>query len=183
MTLDWRLSGLALGLVFFVAVLLVKPIGVSTEFAIFDGILWDLADPAVVTQTADGYTSTNPYLDNSHGEYAELVSNPMNYNFVFVIAMIFGGFISAFARGGIGAEERRMPALWRANFGDSTLKRYAVALLGGFIALYGARMAGGCTSGHMMSGLMQTSLSAYIFVLGTFATAVPTAMLLYRKEP
>ncbi|WP_300643307.1 YeeE/YedE thiosulfate transporter family protein [uncultured Helicobacter sp.] len=28
-------------------------------------------------------------------------------------------------------------------------------MLGGFLLLYGARMAGGCTSGHMMSGIMQ----------------------------
>jgi len=182
MTLDWRLGGLALGLVFFLAVLLVKPIGVSTQFVIFDGILWDAVNPAVVTQTDDGFTSTNAYLAKSGGKYAKSVSNPLNYSFVFVLAMVVGGALSAWLRGGIGAAERRMPALWQANFGDGAFKRYAAAFVGGFIVLYGARLAGGCTSGHMMSGMMQTAVSGYLFAAGAFAAAVPTALMLYKEE-
>ena len=60
--------------------------------------------------------------------------------------------------------------------------RYAVAFAGGFVVLYGARLAGGCTSGHMMSGMMQTALSGYIFAAGAFAAAVPVAMMMYKKE-
>ncbi|MEP3048650.1 MAG: YeeE/YedE thiosulfate transporter family protein [Roseibium sp.] len=182
MTLDWKTGGLALGLVFFLAVLLVKPIGVSTQFVILDGILWDAANPAVVTATDDGYTSTNAYLAKSGGKYAKSVANPLNYSFLFVLAMLVGGAVSAWMRGGIGSQERGIPALWRANFGDSTLKRYAATFIGGFIVLYGARLAGGCTSGHMMSGMMQTSISGYIFAAGAFAAAIPTALLLYREE-
>lgn len=75
-----------------------------------------------------------------------------------------------------------MPALWRANFGDGSLnKRYLVAFIGGFLVLYGARLAGGCTSGHMMSGMMQTAVSGYIFAAGAFAAAVPVAILMYKK--
>ena len=47
---------------------------------------------------------------------------------------------------------------------------------------YGAGLAGGCTSGHMMSGMMQTAISGYIFAAGAFAAAVPTAILMFRKE-
>lgn len=182
MTLDWKIGGLALGLVFFLAVLLVKPIGVSTQFVILDGVLWDAVNPAVVTQTTDGFASTNAYLDKSGGKYAKAVSNPLNYSFVFVLAMVIGGALSAWARGGISAAERRTPALWQANFGDSPLKRYAAAFIGGFIVLYGARLAGGCTSGHMMSGMMQTAVSGYLFAAGAFAAAVPTALMLYKEE-
>lgn len=182
MTLDWRIGGLALGLVFFLAVLLVKPIGVSTQFVILDGIAWDAVNPAVVTETAEGYTSTNAYLAKSDGKYAKNVANPLNYSFVFVLAMLIGGALSAWLRGGIGSDERRVPELWRANFGDSAIKRYAAAFVGGFIVLYGARLAGGCTSGHMMSGMMQTALSGYLFAAGAFAAAVPTALMLYREE-
>ena len=182
MTLNWKTGGVLLGLVFFLAVLLVKPIVVSTQFVILDGILWNAADSGVVTQAEEGYTSTNAYLAKSDGKYAKAVANPLNYSFLFVIAMAVGGFLSAMARGGIGRDERTMPALWRANFGDAPWKRYAVAFLGGFIVLYGARLAGGCTSGHMMSGMMQTSLSGYIFAAGAFAAAIPVAMILYRKE-
>ena len=178
MTLDWRLGGLALGLVFFAAVALVKPIGVSTQFVVMDGILWNAVDGAAVTQTAEGFTSENAYL----GKYAASVANPLNYGLLFVLAMAVGGALSALARGGVGRHERHVPALWRANFGDSRFLRYAAAFVGGFVVLYGARLAGGCTSGHMMSGMMQTALSGYVFAAGAFLAAVPTAMLLYRED-
>ncbi|GAA6164953.1 YeeE/YedE thiosulfate transporter family protein [Pelagimonas sp. KU-00592-HH] len=183
MVLNWKTGGVLLGFVFFLAVLLVKPIGVSTQFVILDAIVADAVNPELITQTEDGaYTSTNEYLAKSKGKYAKNASNPLNYSFVFVIAMMLGAFLSAMARGGISKEERKLPAIWYANYGDTPMKRYAVAFLGGFIVLYGARLAGGCTSGHMMSGMMQTSLSGYVFAAGAFAAAVPVAMMMYRKE-
>ncbi len=183
MLMDWKIGGVALGVVFFLAVLLVKPIGVSTQFVILDGIAWNAVDSSVITQTEDGkYTSTNPYLAKSHGKYAKHAANPLNYSFVFVIAMVLGAAASALSRGRESAEERSVPEIWRANFGDSKAKRYAAAFVGGFIVLYGARLAGGCTSGHMMSGLMQTSLSGYLFTLGAFGAAIPTALIMYKRS-
>ncbi|MBT2130727.1 YeeE/YedE thiosulfate transporter family protein [Aliiroseovarius lamellibrachiae] len=181
MTLNWKLGGLALGAVFFLAVLLVKPIGVSTQFVILDGIIGDAVSTELVTKTDDGYTSTNAYLAKSSGKYAKSVANPLNYSFVFVVAMMLGAFASMKARGGNGSDENRLPAIHYANFGDTPVKRYAIAFVGGFIVLYGARLAGGCTSGHMMSGMMQTALSGYIFAVGAFAAAIPVAMMMYRK--
>lgn len=182
MSLNWKTGGLLLGLVFFLAVLLVKPIGVSTQFVILNGVVADAVSPALVTQTAEGFTSTNDYLAKSGGKYAKAVSNPLNYGFVFVLAMALGGFLSVRARGGLEQAEKTIPALWRANFGDSPAKRYAAAFAGGFIVLYGARLAGGCTSGHMMSGMMQTSLSGYIFALGAFGAAIPVSLMMFKKE-
>ena len=185
MPMNWKMGGLLLGAVFFAAVLLVKPIGVSTQFVILDGILWNAVDPSVVVESAEaksGYASPNAYLNKSGGKYARSVANPLNYSFVFVIAMILGAALSAALRGGVPTAERHMPAIWRANFGDSVLKRYAAAFLAGFIVLYGARLAGGCTSGHMMSGMMQTSVSGYIFAAGAFLAGIPIALYLFRKE-
>ncbi len=182
MSLDWKLGGILLGLVFFAAVALVKPIGVSTQFVILDGLIADAVNPALVTQTDEGWTSSNAYLAKSNGKYAKAIANPLNYSFVFVFAMALGGFASARLRGGIGREERMLPALWRANHGATPWARYAVAFLGGFIVLYGARLAGGCTSGHMMSGMMQTAVSGYIFAAGAFAAAIPVSLMLYAKE-
>lgn len=181
MTLNWKIGGVALGLVFFLAVLLVKPIGVSTQFVILDGIIADVVNPELVTKADDGYTSTNAYLAKSGGKYAKSVANPLNYSFIFVIAMMVGAFLSAMMRGGNGADENKLPAIHYANFGDTPIKRYAIAFIGGFVVLYGARLAGGCTSGHMMSGMMQTALSGYIFAAGAFAAAVPVAMMMYKK--
>lgn len=182
MSLNWKTGGVLLGLVVFLAILLVKPIGVSTQFVILDGIVADAINPEIVTAVDDGYTSTNAYLAKSEGKYAKSVANPLNYSFVFVIAMMIGGFLSVAARGGIAAQDRRVPALWRANFGDNPAKRYFAAFLGGFVVLYGARLAGGCTSGHMMSGMMQTAISGYLFTAGAFAAAIPVSMLMFRRE-
>lgn len=33
----------------------------------------------------------------------------------------------------------------------------------------------------MMSGMMQTALSGYVFAAGAFLAAIPTAMLIYRR--
>jgi uncharacterized membrane protein YedE/YeeE len=182
MTLDWKIGGVALGFVFFFAVLLVKPIGVSTQFVILDGIVGDAVNAELVVQTEEGgYTSTNAYLAKSNGKYAKNVSNPLNYSFIFVLAMVLGAVGSGFTRKRETDDESGVPAVWKANFGDNKWKRYAVAFAGGFVVLYGARLAGGCTSGHMMSGMMQTSISGYIFTLGVFGAAIPTAMLMFRK--
>jgi len=183
--LPWKAGGLLLGLVFFIAVLLVKPIGVSTQFVILDGVLWDAAAPTVVVPSEEaksGYTSTNPYLDKSGGKYAKDVANPLNYSFVFVIAMMVGAFVSAILRGGVARDQRAMPPVWRANFGDSVGKRYFATFIAGFLVLFGARLAGGCTSGHMMSGMMQTAVSGYIFSAGAFLIGIPAALYLFRKE-
>ena len=178
MALSWKAGGLLLGIVFFAAVLLVKPIGVSTQFVVADGLLWSTVDANAVTQTAEGWTSTSAYLS----KYAKNIAEPLNYSLVFVIALMVGAGLSSWLRQGVNVSERTAPALWRVNFGDSTVQRYLVTFLGGFVVLYGARLAGGCTSGHMMSGLMQTATSGYVFTLAAFAAAIPTAMLLYRSE-
>lgn len=183
--LPWKVGGFLLGLVFFAAVLLVKPIGVSTQFVVFDGILWDAVDPAVVTPSEEaksGFTSTNAYLDKSGGKYAKSVAEPLNYGFVFVIAMMGGALISAVLRGGVPKRERAMPEVWRSNFGGSAPLRYLATFAAGFLVLFGARLAGGCTSGHMMSGMMQTSLSGYMFAAGAFLAGIPLAIYLFPKE-
>lgn len=185
MILSWQKGGLLLGLVFLAAVLLVKPIGVSTQFVILDGILWNAVDSQVVVkspETKSGYKSPNAYLNKSGGKYAKSVANPINYSFVFALAIIAGAALSALMRGGVAREQRVMPDIWRANFGASPWKRYLATFVSGFIVLYGARLAGGCTSGHMMSGMMQTAVSGYIFTAGVFLTGIPTAILLFKKE-
>jgi len=185
MNLSWKWGGVALGLVFLAAVIFVKPIGVSTQFVIFDGILWNGVNSSVVVESTDtktGYASPNAYLNASGGKYAKSVANPLNYSFVFVLAMVAGAALSGLLRGGVSRAEREMPRIWRDNYGDSTIKRYAMAFLAGFVVLYGARLAGGCTSGHMMSGMMQTAISGYLFSAGAFAVGIPVAILMFKRE-
>lgn len=184
--LNWFKGGLLLGAAFLLAVAFVKPIGVSTQFVIADGIIWNLFSDTVVQEDPDsksGYASPNAYLNKSGGKYAKNVANPMNYSFVFVIAMVAGAFLSSRMGGPRPtAQDRTAPEVWRNRFGDSPAARYATVFFAGVVVLFGARLAGGCTSGHMMSGMMQTSLSGYLFAAGAFAAAVPAAILIYKRK-
>ena len=46
--------------------------------------------------------------------------------------------------------------------------------------VYGARLAGGCTSGHGISGTLQLAVSSWIAVICFFVGGIVTALLLYR---
>lgn len=184
--LNWFKGGIFLGLVFLFAVFLVKPIGVSTQFVILDGIIWNVFSENLIDDSADsktGYSSKNAYLNKSGGKYAKNVANPSNYSFVFVLSMVLGTFLSAKTKGPNPTEaDRTAPEVWRNKFGEQGFKRYLATFAGGTLVLFGARLAGGCTSGHMMSGMMQTSISGYIFALGAFLAAVPIAVIIFGRD-
>lgn len=181
---DWKRSGFALGFLFLLAVVIIKPIGVSTQFVIADGIIWQqLSDTLVVADESSksGYSSPNAYINKSGGKYAKNIAQPVNYSFIFVLAMIAGGFVAArLKRPDISSPGA--PEVWQYHGKKSKVKTFLYAFLGGAIALFGARLAGGCTSGHMMSGMMQTAMSGYLFAAGAFPAAVITAIVLYRKK-
>lgn len=184
--LNWFKGGLLLGAAFLLAVAFVKPIGVSTQFVIADGIMWNLFSDSLVQkdpESKSGYGSPNAYLNKSGGKYAKNVANPVNYSFVFVVAMVAGALLSSRLGGPRPTTpDKSAPEVWRERFGESPGLRYVTVFFAGFVVLFGARMAGGCTSGHMMSGMMQTSLSGYLFAMGAFAVAVPTAVFVYKRQ-
>jgi hypothetical protein len=182
---DWIRGGAWLAAAFIAALLLVKPIGVSTQYVIADGLIWSLFDENLVTSTDEGYTSTNAYLAKSGGKYAEAVANPWTYGFVFVLAIPFGAFLSARLMKpnsrNVTETNPWLPRIAQAAE-QGVAQRALLAFGGGFLTLFGARLAGGCTSGHMMSGISQTAVSGYLFAAGVFATAVPVALWLYRRR-
>ena len=75
----------------------------------------------------------------------------------------------------------QMPALWQNRFGDRPKLRLVHAFVGGFLLLFGSRIAGGCTSSHIISGMSQLAVSGMLFAAAVFAAGIPTALLLYRK--
>lgn len=182
---DWIRGGAWLAAAFIAALLLVKPIGVSTQYVIADGLIWSLFDENLVTSTDEGYTSTNAYLAKSGGKYAEAVASPWTYGFVFVLAIPFGAFLSARLMKpnsrNVTETNPWLPRIAQAAE-QGVAQRALLAFGGGFLTLFGARLAGGCTSGHMMSGISQSAVSGYLFAAGVFATAVPVALWLYRRR-
>jgi uncharacterized membrane protein YedE/YeeE len=184
--LNWFKGGILLGAAFLFAVAFVKPIGVSTQFVITDGIVWNLFSDAVVQKdpgSKSGYSSPNAYLNKSGGKYAKSVANPINYSFIFVLAMVAGAFLSSRLGGSRPTElDRSAPEVWRQRFGQNSTFRYVTVFFAGLLVLFGSRLAGGCTSGHMMSGMMQTSLSGYLFAFGAFAAGIPAAVMVYKRN-
>lgn len=190
---NWKVGGIILGLTFFMALFLIKPIGVSTQFSITAGMAESVVDQQLIYEDGNhktGYGSTNAYYDKSEGKIAQSIAKPMNYSYVFVLAMVLGGFISARTikkrtpeQTGEDEQMRRTsPQIFRETISTKPAVRYAMVFVGGLVSLFGARLAGGCTSGHMMSGISQTALSGMVFAAVVFATAIPTALLVYRKR-
>ncbi|MBN2242542.1 MAG: YeeE/YedE family protein [Acidobacteria bacterium] len=182
---SWLKSGFALGLCFLLAVILVKPIGVSTQFVILDGMIASVFNRNLVFKdeaSESGYASSNAYLNKSGGKYAKSVANPLNYSFLFVLAMLLGGIIGGIVhRRKTKHPIRQTPEFHQRRFMNAAVLRYVLAFVGGIVVLWGARMAGGCTSGNMMSGIMQTAVSGYFFAAATFIVAIPVAIFIYRK--
>ncbi len=69
-----------------------------------------------------------------------------------------------------------IPTGWRRYKNSSVLSRIVWSFIAGFIMIIGARLAGGCTSGHFMSGMSQLAISSM-----TFGTVVLIALLVTGK--
>ena len=72
---------------------------------------------------------------------------------LFLIGTFLGSALSVLASRTFRWE--KVPATWAQQFGSSAPKRLLAAFCGGVIIMFGARMAGGCTSGHGISGSLQ----------------------------
>lgn len=61
----------------------------------------------------------------------------------------------------------------------SNIKTLAILIIGGILVGFGARYAGGCTSGHAISGLSNLQLPSLIAVVGFFIGGLIMVHLLY----
>lgn len=65
------------------------------------------------------------------------------------------------------------------NLKNSTPKAISILLIGGLLVGFGARYAGGCTSGHAISGLSNLQLPSLIAVIGFFIGGIIMIFLLF----
>ena len=182
---NWIKGAVVLGFSFFIAILLVKPIGVSTQFSVLSGIVHTVVDSDVIVEDSSretGYKSSNAYYDKSEGKLAKAIKNPLNYDFIFVLSIPVGGYLGylLFSRKKKNEEDNDVESCSLDDNKKGFIEKYALSFIGGFLLLFGARMADGCTSGHMMSGMMQGSISGYVFAISVFATAIPTAIIVKK---
>ena len=97
---------------------------------------------------------------------------------MLVAGVILGSFIAAWSGGELTG--RWLPPMWTERFGDSIGLRLLVGFIGGAIMAFGARLAGGCTSGHGISGAMQLSVGSWVALICFFIGGVIVANLMFR---
>ncbi len=143
-----------------------KSLGVSTTFVRAAGALEGIA----------GHVEDAPYFVKYLGSGAEPLP-VFEWQFALVVFLALGAYLAARLSG----ERVRecVPELWARRFGPSPVRRYIWAFAGGVILLFGARLAGGCTSGHGISGGLQLAVSSWVFLAGMFGGGILAARLIY----
>jgi len=102
----------------------------------------------------------------------------VDWQFMLVVGIAVGAFLSSLANGTFKIEW--VPPIWRERFGNSVVKRAFGAFIGGIFAMYGARLADGCPSGHGLSGVMQLSVSSLVALFLFVAVGALIAHAVYR---
>ena len=154
--------GIGIGILsWFTLLISKKPIGCSTTFARSAGMIERLFRGKQVEE--------KPYYQN--------IKLQIDWQFMLVVGIIIGSFISALLSKDF--EWQWVPPLWAATFGSNVLLRIGAAVLGGIFLGFGSRWAGGCTSGHGISGAMQLGVGSWISAICFFIGGILMAQLLF----
>ncbi len=159
--LKWLVSGIALAIltpIVFLTALTNRVIGASTFYPYFGDLITG--------------TTGNSYFDK--------IKEPGQWEMVFLAGAFFSGLILSLIR-----KDFKFVLIhdnWKKHKGNSAYKRIIWAFIGGFILIIGARMAGGCTSGHIISGGMQLAVSSLTFAIFVFAGLLITGKLFYQSR-
>lgn len=120
------------------------------------------------------------------------------WNLVFVVGLIIGGFIShnflspndevqlsaqtVVELQAMGFAQPGAELIPKELFGWDNLltsQGFIIIILGGFLVGFGTRYAGGCTSGHAISGLSNLQLPSLIAVIGFFVGGLLCVHLIF----
>jgi len=131
-----------------------------------------------------GASTAFPYLanlltGNTDNEYFTKSIKSGSWEVIFLGGTFLAGLVMSLIRKDF--KIRLMHSNWERYKGNSAGGRIFWAAFGGFILIFGARMAGGCTSGHVISGGMQFAVSSMVFAVCVFAGLLITGRLFYKK--
>jgi len=156
-------AGAGIGIVVCLALSLSnRPLGCSSGYAKACGLITLAVRPGSVERSA----------------FYRIIVPAADWQFMVIPGIMIGAFLGAVSSGTFHVFW--VPPLFAATFGDSVVLRLAISVLGGFFLALGALWAGGCTSGHGISGTLQLSLSSMVAAACFFAGGVATAFLLFR---
>ena len=97
------------------------------------------------------------------GRYFADGAHPLNDYVVFLlVGLLIGAFVAAWLSGELRVEVLRGPR-------SSVAYRLVLALAGGALCGFAARLARGCTSGHGLVGGAELSVGAWVFLMCIFA--------------
>jgi len=139
-----------------------RPLGCSTAFVKARGLIGKAINPEK-TGRMEYYREIIPQVD---------------WALMIIPGIVIGAFLSSVLSGTF--QVSWVPPLWASAFGSNVVVRVVVALLGGILLGFGARWAGGCTSGHGISGSIQLSLGSMITAACFFAGGIGIAFLLFH---
>jgi hypothetical protein len=155
----WAMLGVLFGLLSTAAIALYGPIGVSGTYPRFVG--------AILRRITPSYAAANPYLVK--------MGSLLTTETMLVVGLLIGGFLAA----RLGRSTGAVPAAEVVHARETTNgRRYVDAFVGGMLIIFGARLAGGCTSGHIISGITQLSVSGVLFGAAVFGGGMLTARLI-----
>lgn len=159
-------AGIAIGLLQVPAFLLISTaLGASSSYVTVGGFIAALVDPGVAQ------------IDYVAKHMAATGKNW--WQVALVVGVALGAFLSMKLS---GARRRPISPIWTRALGTSSpALRYAMAFGAGFLMLFGARLADGCTSGHGLSGMAQMAVSSTIAVTFMFVGGIAAATLLLRR--
>jgi uncharacterized membrane protein YedE/YeeE len=131
---------------------------------IVGGILIGLAQASSVLFTRKTLGVSNAWEDVGKGfwSFARGTPGPTATSLVFATGIMAGAKLIS----------QHIPTSPEA----SAITTPTAAVLGGFVSIFGARIAGGCTSGHGISGMATLGLSSFITVASMFSAGVPAAL-------
>jgi len=162
--LQWSpyVVGIGIGILSWLSFLILRnPLSCSTSFAKTSGMIERLLRGKKVAE--------KPYYQK--------IKLSINWQWMLVLGIVFGSLLSAALSGDFSW--KWVPALWQEQFGSSPFIRLIGAMLGGIFLGFGARWAGGCTSGHGISGTMQLTISSWISAIFFFVGGIITAFFMF----
>lgn len=132
-----------------------------------------------------GASTSYPYVGDlvtglTQNGYFNSIQKPGNWELIFLTGAFLSGIVVSIIRKDFKIQ--LIHSGWSKTEGNSVWKRIIWAFIGGFILLFGARMAGGCTSGHVISGGIQVAFSSLLFGAFVFTGLLLTGRFFYRKS-
>lgn len=172
----WYVSGPLIALVMFILLMVGKNLGMSSNLR------------TMCTICGAGKTS----------DFFRFDWKAQRWNLIVVLGVIIGGFIGSNflskdtlidlnpkivtdlqSKGLISSDTAYMPDMLFSNDAFTDPKSLVLLIIGGLLVGFGARYAGGCTSGHAISGLSNLQLPSLIAVIGFFIGGLIMVHLLF----